>query len=120
MTNAAKVALASVLIDESRKEITIPVKQRSYERKRSIFFGERYKLLSIELIDSKLIINNVVSHKIHNNLNLPEIHFLFGVIIKNKEIRFYSTEEQSGVTAYEMYIKVQSYDIELRDEKQPT
>ena len=115
ITNAAKVTLASIMVDASRNEITIPMQRRSYERKQSLLFGERYKLLSPELIDSKLIIKNVVGHKIKDNLHLPDILLLFGVAIKNKEICFCSSEEQSGVTAFEMSIEVQSYDIELRD-----
>ena len=117
LTNAAKVTLSSVRIDKSRNEITIPMKRRSYERKRFLFFCERYKLISSDLIDSILIIRNVLSHKIIDNFNLADVLLLFGVSIKNKEIFLCSAEEQSGATAFEMSIKVQTYDIELRDER---
>ena len=115
LTNAAKLTLANITVDESRNKITIPMQRRAYERKRFLLFGERYKLVSSELIDSKLIIKNVVDCKIKDNLHFLEIQLLFGVAIKNKEIHLHSVEEQSGVTAFEMIIEVHSYDIELRD-----
>ena len=115
LTNAAKLTLANITVDESRNKITIPMQRRAYERKRFLLFGERYKLVSSELIDSKLIIKNVVDCKIKDNLYFLEIQLLFGVAIKNKEIHLHSVEEQSGVTAFEMIIEVHSYDIELRD-----
>ena len=116
LTNAAKVTLSSINVDESRHEITIPMKRRSFERKRFLLFGERYKLLSSDLIDSNLIIRNVLNHKITDNLHLTDILILFGVSIKNKEIILCSAEDQSGETAFVMSIKVQTYDIELLDE----
>ena len=115
LTNAAKLTLANITVDESRNKITIPMQRRAYERKRFLLFGERYKLVSSELIDSKLIIKNVVDCKIKDNLHFLEIQLLFGVAIKNKEIHLHSVEEQSGVTAFEMIIEVHSYDIELQD-----
>jgi hypothetical protein len=120
LTNAAKVTLAGIIVDESQHEITIPMQRRSYERRRFLLFGERLNLLSSEWIDGRLIIKNVVDYKIKDNLRLPDIRLLFGVAIKNKEICLCSAEEQSGVTAFEMSIKVQSYDVELRDERKQT
>ena len=115
LTNAAKLTLANITVDESRNKITIPMQRRAYERKRFLLFGERYKLVSSELIDSKLIIKNVVDCKIKDNLYFSDIQLLFGVAVKNKEIHLHSVEEQSGVTAFEMIIEVHSYDIELQD-----
>ena len=116
LTNGAKVTLASIVVDESQDEITIPMRRRSYERKRIFLFGEHYKLISSELIDSRLIVKNTVDYEIKDKLHLPEIELLFGVTIKNKRIYFCSVEEQSGITAFEMSIKVRSYDINLHDE----
>ena len=92
------------------------MRRKSYERKRILLFGERYKLVSSELIDSRLIIKNVVDCKIEDKLHVPDIQLLFGVAIKNREVLLHSVEEQSGVAAFDMTIEVQSYDIELRDE----
>lgn len=117
LTNAAKVTLASITVDGSRNEITIPMQRRSYERRRLLTFGESLNLVSPEWTDSRLIIKNVVDRTIRDNLHLPDILLLFGVAIKNKEIRFCSAEEQSGVMVFEMSINVQSYDVELRDER---
>jgi hypothetical protein len=116
LTHAARVTLTSIVVDEARHEITIPMQRRGYERKRFLFFGERYRLISPELIESELVVRNVASYRIDDPLGLPAIQLLFGVAIKNKEIYLCSVEEQTGVTAFEMSMKVQSYDIELRDE----
>ncbi len=115
LTNTAKVTLADIVVDESRNEITIPMERKSYERKR-LLLGESYKLVSSELINSRLIIKNVAHCKMEDNLHLSNIQLLFGVRIKNKEIYLSSVEEQSGVSAFEMPIEVRSYDIELRDD----
>lgn len=120
LTNAAQVTLADIMVDESRNEIAIPMKRRSYARERSLLFGVRYKLLSPEWIDSSLVIRNVVDHKAENNLHLPDIQLLFGVNVKNKEIYFCSVEEQAGVLAFRMSIKIWTYDIELTDETRQT
>jgi hypothetical protein len=116
LTNAAQVTAASIVIDEAKNEITIPMKRRSYKRQRFLFIGERYKLQSPDLIESRLIVKQVVAHEQEDNLHLPEIHILFGVNVKDKEISLCSAEEQSGVTAFRMSIKVTKYDIELSDE----
>ena len=115
MTMSAFVKLADIKVDEAGSEIIIPMKRRLYERMRSLLLGERYKLISNDLIDSRLIIRNVVDHNVDDNLNLPEIQILFGVIISNKELYLCSVEEQSGVIAYQMSIQVKTYDIELID-----
>ena len=120
MTNSAQVTLADIMVDESRTEITIPMKRRSYARERSLLFGEHYKLLSPEWIDSSLVIRNVIDHEMEDNLHLPDIQLLFGVNVKNKEIYFCSVEEQAGVLAFRMSIKVRTYDIELTDEIRQT
>jgi len=115
LTNAAEITLETIVIDETQNEIRIPMRRKSYERRRLLFFGERYKLISPELIDSVLVIKNVISHNLKDNLHLADIHILFGISIRNKEIFCCSAEEQSGVTAFEISIKVQAYDLELQD-----
>lgn len=117
LTNFAQVKLASIMVDEFRNVIAIPMRRRSYQRKRFLFIGERYKLLSPQLINSNLVIRNIIDHREEDNLRLPEIQLLFGVNVKNKEILLCSVEEHHGVAAFRMNITVQTYDIELRDEK---
>jgi hypothetical protein len=115
LTNAAQVTLASIVIDGFKGEITIPMKRRSYERQRFLLIGERYRVLSPELIESNLVIREVVAHELEDNLRFPDIHILFGVNAKYKEISLCSADEQSGVSAFRMSIRVRKYDIELSD-----
>jgi hypothetical protein len=120
LTNAAFVSLANIIIDESQNQITIPMERRSYKRERFLLFGERYRRISKELIDSKLVIKNVVDYRMDDNLHLSEIQLIFGVSVSDKEIYLCSAEESRGIPAFTMSIKVQTYDIELVDEKRKT
>ena len=114
LTCNATVKPSNIRINESTRTIIIPMERQEYKRKRSIFV-ESYKLISSSIVRSILTIRNVNTHTITDNLHLPEIHLLFGVSMRDKEILLGSVEEQSGLHAFGMSIKVRSYNIELDD-----
>ena len=116
LTNSAEITLSYLNIDEINKKIVIPLVRKNYRRKKGFLRGS-YKLSSSKLIKSELIVKNILDYEINDNLNLKSIDILFGVNISNKEIYLSSVEERSGVTAFDLSIKVSSYDLELIDKE---
>jgi hypothetical protein len=116
LTNAAKVKISSISFDDSNKVITIPMVRKHYKRKKGLLV-ERNKLSSSKLTESELIIGDFINYKVNDTLHLSDITILFGVKINNKEIYLSSVEEKSGKTAFDLFIKVNSYDLEFIDKE---
>ena len=116
LTNAANVTISNISIDEKNKVISIPMVRKHYERKKGLLV-ESYKLSSSKLTESELIIRDFINYKIDDTLNLSDITLLFGVKINNKEIYLSSVEEKSGKTAFDLFIKVNTYNLEFIDKE---
>jgi hypothetical protein len=116
LTHAAELEPSTITFDKQTSSITIPVRRKQYLR-RWLFFGlgERYQQVSPETIESFLIVRDVLEFRPVDRFSLPRITLLFGVKLTENEIYLCSAEESKGIIAFELLVKIRSYDIELRD-----
>src|SRR5437867_603537 len=116
LTDAAELVTTAIRIDESKREIVIPMKRKHVGRKRRFFSLRTQPFLSSKILDCQLIVRDYQSYTITNLADqnqIPSIHILFGVQIKDSEVYLCSAEEIHGPAAFEMRINLRSYNIEL-------
>ena len=116
LTNAAELSPSAITIDNTRKEIIIPLSRKEYARKRLFFgLGEAYRRVSSTVIPAELVIRDFLEYELTNVLRLESVTLLFGVKVEDLSVYLCCVEETAGTPAFQLSVKLRSYDIEVRD-----